>query len=290
MIKSKNILISISLSIGLIACIKTEEFLVEGNVAPPDETIENVTFENYVNKLYISLLGRKATDQEYSYGLNTIESEDLSETSRETLISSIQSLSDYNVNQFEIARASLLEGLDTNTIQQYIYIFNDQLSNETDPDNIAIYNAEILKLQNLMDITGDLTDGSITMKDVHQRCVYNFFYDEVNMGTENLIVSIYQNFFYRYPTIEELEEATKVVEGLQGIVFYEVASGKANFISLFTESNEYYEGQVRELYLRYLFREPAASEMAHLANQYMDGATYQFIQQQILSSDEYVGL
>ena len=80
------------------------------------------------------------------------------------------------------------------------------------------------------------------------------------------------------------------MEGLQGIVFYEVASCKESFIELFTESNEYYEGQVRELYLRYLFRDPAAAEMAPLANQYMEGASFKLIQQQILSSDEYVGL
>ena len=86
MIKSKNILISISLSIGLIACIKTEEFLVEGNVAPPDETIENVTFENYVNKLYISLLERKFTDIEFSNGLNNLEAEELSIDSGEASI------------------------------------------------------------------------------------------------------------------------------------------------------------------------------------------------------------
>lgn len=290
MIKFRNLLIIISLSIGLVACSKTEEVLVDGNVAPPDNTIENVTFENYVNKLYISLLGRKATDSEFSEGLNLLEADDLSQTSRESLVASIQALPDYHVHEYEIARASLVEGLDTNTIQQYIFIFNDQLSNETDPDNIAIYNAEILKLQNLMDVTDDLDAGTISMKDVHQRCVYNFFYDEVNMGTENFIVSIYQNFFFRYPTIEELAEATKVVEGLQGIVFYEVASGKESFIELFTESNEYYEGQVRELYLRYLFRDPTAAEMAPLANQYMEGASFKLIQQQILSSDEYVGL
>ena len=52
----------------LISCDKTEEVYIEGNVAPPDETIENVIIENYLNKLYISLLGRKATDEEFSAG------------------------------------------------------------------------------------------------------------------------------------------------------------------------------------------------------------------------------
>lgn len=276
--------------ISLIACNKTEEVLIEGNVAPPDQTVENVTVENYVNKLYISLLGRKATDSEFSNGLNSLDAEELSSESREALIASIQNLSDYPINEYEIARASLLNGLDTNTIHQYIYILNEQLSLETEPDIIAQYNVEIQKLEDLIDVTYSLDDNSITMRDVHQRCVRNFFYDEINMGTENYIVSIYQNFFFRYPTSEELEEATKVVDGLQGIVFFEVASGKDDFIEKFTESNEYYEGQVRELYLRYLFREPTASEMSHLANQYKEGASYKSIQQQILSSDEYVGI
>lgn len=290
MIRSFRYLMMVMAFFSLIACNKTDEVLIEGNVAPPDETVENVTVENYVNKLYISLLGRKATDSEFTEGLNTLESDELSSASRETLISSIQALPDYHVNEYEIARASLVNGLDTNTVYQYIYILNEQLSLETDPDIIAQYNVEIQKLQDLIDVTSDLDNNLIDMKEVHQRCVSNFFYDEINMGSENFVVSIYQNFFFRYPTTEELEEAVKVVDGLQGIVFFEVASGKDDFISKFTESNEYYEGQVRDLFLRYLFREPTAAEISDLATDYKEGASFKTIQQQILSSDEYVGI
>jgi hypothetical protein len=45
-----------------------------------------VTFENYINKLYISLLGRKFTDIEFSNGLNNLEAEELSIDSGEASI------------------------------------------------------------------------------------------------------------------------------------------------------------------------------------------------------------
>lgn len=290
MMRFKEYLLLTSIAFLLFSCKKTEEVQIEGNVAPPDLTVENVIVENYINKLYISLLGRKATDQEFNEGLQILENDDLSAESRISLIQSIQERPDYYIHEYEIARAALLNGLDTNTVYQYINILNEQLDQQTDPEAISRYNEEIQKLEDLVNVTYDLESNSIQMKDVHQRCVRNFFYDEINMGTENFIVSIYQNFFFRYPSNEELSEATKVIDGLQGIVFYEIASGKDDFISLFTESNEYLEGQVRDLYLRYLFREPQAAEMAILANQYKDGDSFETIQQKILSSDEYVGI
>ena len=35
------------------SCTKVEDVLVDGNIIHPDNTIENTTIENYINKLYI---------------------------------------------------------------------------------------------------------------------------------------------------------------------------------------------------------------------------------------------
>ena len=42
-----------------ISCTKVEEVFVDGNTHPIDPTIENMIIENYVNKLYISTIGRE---------------------------------------------------------------------------------------------------------------------------------------------------------------------------------------------------------------------------------------
>lgn len=49
-----------------------DTILVEGNIAPPDPTIERVLVEGYVNKLYISLLGREPSTIEFNQALNLL--------------------------------------------------------------------------------------------------------------------------------------------------------------------------------------------------------------------------
>ena len=274
----------------VVSCSRTEEVLIEGNQAPPDNTIENVTLENYINKLYISLLGRKADDSEYSVAHSLLDDANLSVESRKELIDIIHSNSEFHINEYEIARAELLNGLDTNSINSQIDAINLVLTTLSDSVEIALYEQARDDLLRLTTVPVDLDNGTISMSDMHRYCVDNYAYDEINMGTENFIVSIYQNFFHRYPTAEELVEATKSVDGFQGIVFYQILESKQEFIDAFVTTEEYFEGQVRSLYLRYLFREPTAEEMADLAVKYQNGVSYKNIQKSILTSDEYVGL
>ena len=55
-------------------------------------------------------------------------------------------------------------------------------------------------------------------------------YDEINMGTENFVVSIFQNFFHRYPTAAELYSASNMVDGNQSTIFNTNGSSKKDFI------------------------------------------------------------
>ena len=274
----------------IVSCSRTEEVVIEGNQAPPDNTIENVILENYINKLYISLLGRKVNELEYSSAYNLLEDADMSIESREQLIDLIHANPQFHVNEYELARADLLNGVDTNSINSQIDAINAFLTTLTDSAEIQIYENARDDLLRLTTVPSDLDNEIISMSDMHRFCVDNFAYDEINMGTENFIVSIYQNFFYRYPTEEELVEASKSVDGFQGIVFYQILESKQEFIDAFVETEEYFEGQVRSLYLRYLFREPTAEEMTGLAYRYQNGETYKNVQKSILIIDEYVGL
>ena len=98
-------------------CTKTEEVLVPGNLAPPDNTIENVIKENYVNKLYINLLGRKATDTEYTAGLALLNKNNLATADRRTLINSVFSQAGYWKRTDQLAREELLNSADSMDIE-----------------------------------------------------------------------------------------------------------------------------------------------------------------------------
>jgi len=272
------------------ACKKTEQVIIAGNKAPPDPTIENVVKETYVNKLYISLLGRKADSLEFQQGLTILDQNNLSASDRNELIDKILIEDEYWDRQFQLALDELLEGADTSDIQLQILIYDIIISMQNDSDIIAYLQAAQVKLNLLLDVTDELKAGTLTEVGMHRRCVDNVIYDDINMGTENFIVSMFENFLFRYPTVDELDKASVMVDGFASIIFLEVGESKDDFINIFLSSNEYYEGQVRNLFIRYLFREPTVDEMSTEGTKYRNTGDYSQLQKNILALDEYVGI
>ena len=77
------------ISLMLNACSKTEEVIVPDNVAPPDVTISNAVYENYINRTYISILGRKPSATEFSSGLQLLKTYNLNSASRYTFLDAV---------------------------------------------------------------------------------------------------------------------------------------------------------------------------------------------------------
>ena len=54
------------------SCTKIEDVIVGDNTLPLDNTIDNTIIETYINKLYISTIGREPTENElYRQCINT---------------------------------------------------------------------------------------------------------------------------------------------------------------------------------------------------------------------------
>jgi hypothetical protein len=81
-----------------------------------------------------------------------------------------------------------------------------------------------------------------------------------------------------------------MVDGFNGILFLQVGQSKRQFQDIFFASDDYYEGQVRLLYSRFLFRSPSSEEMTQFSELYKSTGNYKLVMAQILSSDEYAGL
>ena len=136
----------------------------------------------------------------------------------------------------------------------------------------------------------DLISGQANVVDVHHRCVNNILYDELNMGSFNYVVSIYQNFLHRYPTEYELENGIIMVDGEQSICFEQNGDSKNDFNSLFFEHNGYYEGQIISIYNKLLFRDPTTLEISELIQSFKQNKDYQSLQKRILTTDEFLGI
>jgi hypothetical protein len=269
------------------ACKKYEINEITGNEPPPDTYVSPILKENYVNRLYITLLGRKADSLEFNAGLALLGSGAVSQASRATLIDQIMAQPDYRLNLFDIAVKEILEDADTASMRNDRDRYASYLGDSAYIDNWATYQLWTDQLTLLLEAPDDLLAGTISQNELNARCAFNPFYDEINMGTENFVVSLYQHFLFRYPSVSELENASTMVDGSESVAFLVAGRTKADFVQIFFHSNDYYEGRVRDLFLKYLLREPSTTETYTLATQFSDDQDYGKLQKTILASVEY---
>jgi hypothetical protein len=285
------ILPSVWLSIFFLpACTKVNIEVIDGNAAPPDSTIETVVLENYINKLYIGLLGRKPLDEELDESLEILRQNNASFENREKMVNTVFEKEGYYQRIFDIAFSDLLSSVDTGYFVFLSYDYAKLLETLTDPNAIEALNGELEEIQAVLNILVDFQENGLRVTDMYKRLVDNDPYDEINMGTENFILSLFQYFLNRYPTDSELENATLMINGNSSVLFYEEGDSKDDFIKIFFNQHEYYEGQVMALYERYLYRKPDSEEMTLLANSYKTSEDYQALQRAILITEEYSGI
>lgn len=279
----------ISLILIICACGK-DPIIIDGNTPPPDSTIEIAITDNYINKLYISMLGREPSEVEFN-SAKALLAEDVTIENRNALIDIVHSNEKYYDNLFDIYRNDYLNGGDTVELrEEYIEPYADLIENETNPIILEIYQEEYQELIALYNLGEDLKNGSINTVQAHNRCVNNLVYDDINMGTENYVVSMFQNFLHRYPTIDELELASTMVDGEQSSCFGENGDSKADFNSIFFSHYGYFEGVVIDAYRKLLFRDPTSSEASSLTVSFMSDYNYKELQKHLLASDEFLGI
>lgn len=290
--------------VAFFSCKKYEQKEINDNIAPPDHTISNVTYENYVNKVYISVLGRKPDSVEYEQGLAMVKKDYLSQKNRGDFLDTVFSNPEYYNREFKIALTEILEGADTADFTFWIYIINDQLSQPGLPQNIIDqFNYEKARLETFQQkLPQKLNAGlPIDIIEMHKLCVNNLIYDMINMGTLNFVVSVFHNFLSRNPSgypvdstlagqDNELNNSSKIVDGQSSILFLKTGKSKDDFINIFFDSDDYYEGQVIYLFDRYLYRKPNTEEEYAQTTLYKSDKNFKSLQERILSMDEYVGI
>jgi hypothetical protein len=284
----RNLLFLFSILI-ISSCTKIDDVIVNDNILPPDYTIENTTIDNYINKLYISTIGREPTESEFTSDFSVLRESNLGQESREIVIDGILNKEEYNNNLFKLESEHLLLGLDTADINQNIHVLTVLLTTAHGLD--SIYFVENLeKMLKLQEVLPGLGDGTISNMEMHKRMVNNNMYDEINMGTENFVISMFQSFFGRYPTTSELENGKLMVNDNNASVFFIPGNGKEDFINIFIESDEYYTGQTKILFNRYLFRDPNSEESVNYSLDYINSQNYKLLQRRILSTNEFIGI
>jgi len=277
------------LILTIFSCAKVDQIIVDGNTHPTDLTIENTLIENYVNKLYISTIGREPTTLEFDDDFETLREANLSQLSREIVIDKLLEKVEYFNNLFKLESVNILNGVDTSMINERVDIYQLLLTTVTGIDTIYI-NYELKRMEEFQKALPALNSVNITSTELYRRMINNSFFDEINMGTENFVVAMFQHFLLRYPTDDELKKAKNMVNDQHSTVFFEAGNGKDDFISIFFSSNEYYTGQTCILFNRYLFRNPSSEESVNYSVDYINTDDYQSLQRTILSTNEFIGI
>jgi len=264
--------------------------IIPDNTAPPDLSIPLVLRENFINKSYVTLLGRKPDNAELQQNLLILEKDNADRQRRKEVLASILAAPEFPQRQYDIARIEMLNNLDTLEITQFIYVYTTLLDQPEYEQFYDFLRREIFRAQQLKNLPFELASGQANRIEMHRRFVSNFFYDEINMGNQNFVLSMFEYFLGRNPLASEERNALTMLQGIPAVLFEDEGDSKDEFVDIFLNSDDYYEGEVINIYRDYLFRDPDSYEMGTDTKFYRENQDYKELLKRILSKDEFIGI
>ena len=305
LVQRKIWVISAIAALVLISC-KKDEFregeFVPGNNAPYYDRIPTVTVQNYVNRLFIDLIGREPLDVEMDEEVEKLQSANLSFAARDSLITKLQTdetfregdssyKAAYYNRLYELFKVKMLEGASDADIEREVGMLSFNLLRDSlagDWYNYQITESKIQKLEDVLNIDEEYMNGEIEVKDAFARMLDNAVYDRINMNTFNFLRASFNDLFGRFPTQSEFDNGFEIVENDQPmIIFGEYAGNKAEFIQVLVNSKEFYEGMIRWTYSSLLARDPSTFEVEKGMNNFYFDHDLPNLQKTILVTDEY---
>ena len=294
------LILSLSFSLFFTACTEKETInqidhtnvIIDDNTAPPYNEVTTVQIQNYINKMYIDLIGREPLQQELEDDTNLLKNNNLSLESRIQVLNQLMSDPLYFNRFFDVYSAAYLTGVGEQEILGQLYLYELQKEQAEQVGNYALaqyLQIEIDKLNSLLNSKTDYENNEITINEFMQRLSSNYFYDEINMGSENFVLSCFENFLKRFPTESERIAGITMVDGFSSQLLLHDGSTKKDFVEIITTNPGFYEGLTIDIYQQLLARNPDSEEMNDATLLLSEDPDYQAIQQIVMVSAEYVG-
>ena len=286
----------------VVASCKKDTLVIDGNNPPVYSAIPTVLIENYINRIYIDLIGREPLDSEMLIDVQYLRDNDVSIESRDSLIYKLQfdtlyieGDESYKLAYFhriyDMVKVRLIEGASNGDIS--FYMNNHYADYEVDSvaGNLIEAQKHLLKyyrLSAIIDSELDYYNNIIDIKEMHKRMIYNSIYDQINMNTFNFVNAAFDNLLFRYPTQNEFNNSYFMIEDNQPFtIFGYSGSNKLDFTNLICDSREFYEGIIQWTYLTMLARIPTSIERDFLMNDFYITTDFQKLQRFIMTTDEY---
>jgi hypothetical protein len=287
---------------GFISCTKENIIVVPDNEPVSYTNISRLKIENYVNRLYIDLVGREPLKSELTVEADSLQSRELKREARVELIEKLMSDTTFRegessyraafyLNLYNLAKVRCLEGVSDEEINQNMGILRfgariDSLESNWD----AYYKKQeaLRRYQHLLDAQQHLLQGDITYNQLFAFIVHNGVYDRINMNTFNFVRAVYDELLFRLPTQQEFDVAFDMVElNKPGVVFGRYGSNRDDFVDALTESPAMMEGLILWTFQLYLNRFPTPQELVTLLPVFIENRDIRYVIQQIAVTDEY---
>lgn len=304
-IKQVANLFAVALAIPLLlisSCKEREEQFIPDNEALVPHRISTIRVENYVNRVYIDLIGRSPVPDELQAGVELLRSDDLSFEVRSELIRYLQedttfrdgdiSYKDkYYQRLYDIIKSRMVEGAADVEFARYVGLANNAIfRGRLVGDSIQVFAGILQKERNqrVIDSRVQFMEGEIDINEVFARMLDNNVYDVINMNTFNFVNASYDDLFYRFPTQKEFGIAYSIIQNNEvGNLFGGFASNKREYCLLLCNSAEFYEGLINWAYLSLMGREPSTQEMFNLYEDLVRTGRFPDLQHSIMVTDEY---
>ncbi|MBK9271266.1 MAG: hypothetical protein IPM48_06685 [Saprospiraceae bacterium] len=294
----------ISIIVFFCSCTKENINLIGDNDPTSVTNISRLKIENYVNRLFIDLVGREPLKSELGVEVDTLQAKELSREARLDLINRLMDDDTFRegersykaafyLNLYNLAKVRSLESVTDGEIQLRM----SQLRNDAWRDSMAgnwepYYKSleSLRKYQELLDSQHHLYDGHIQYHQMFSYIVNNSIFDLINMNSFNFIRAVYNELLFRLPTAQEYEAAFDIIEkDMPRQAFGKYCSGKNDFIEAMIESPSMLEGMIIWTFQVYLNRFPSPHELVSLLPEYLQHKDIRYIIRQISVTDEYAG-
>ena len=302
LIRQKSTLFILSFIILVLFSCKKDDVLIGNNDAPYYGGVPTVLVEFYVNRVFIDLIGREPFDEEMENEVAFLRSYDLSMEGRDSLIIKLQTDTTYIPGDssykfayyhrmYEILKVRMIDGASNAEINQYSSNAYQRYVVDSIAGEMLDAYKRLLIYHNLQDvIKSELQyyNGIIGIKDMHRRMIFNAVYDEINMNVFNYINAVFDNLLFRYPTLFEFDESYKMISDNTPQIFLgQSGQSKYDFADIICNSREFYVGVIQWVYLTLIARVPTSEEVDNFMNTFYYDYDFQYIQRQIMISDEY---
>ncbi|MCY7410733.1 MAG: hypothetical protein LH473_10695 [Chitinophagales bacterium] len=265
---------------------------INGNTPPDYSGVSDDKIVAYINKLFIDLLGRAPTQDEINNGLTYLDENNLSDQSRDSVIGVLQSTPEFYERFFSINSNEFLNGVSGSDIAyeialiQFVYEL-DSISGYT--QNLVYYQQALNSLYALQNVSNDFMNQTISLNQYFATFINNYFYDQVNMGSENFVKGSFDDLFRRAPTDDELANGVDMVNNLPAFLFLQAGGNKGDYINIVTTTDEFYGGIVIKTFNQLLLRDPTSSESGTYTSSLKISGDFLSFEKELMKTSEYAG-